>query len=180
MQRAGAVRVPTARLWSPNGARPYAEVVVYALTNDAHHMTASRPDAEAAARCIHLALADACLPPEAIDYVNAHGSSTPLNDVTETLALKRALGSHAARVPVSATKAMHGHSLGATGAIEAAICCLAIRDGHVPPTVNLDNPDPACDLDYVPYVGREKKLRVVLSDSCGFGGINACLVLRAC
>jgi len=160
------------------GARPYAEIVGCALTNDGYHMTAPRPDAEAAARCISLALADACLPATAIDYVSAHGSSTPLNDPTETLAIKRALGSQAARVPISSTKAMHGHALGASGAIEAAICCLALRHGYVPPTVNLDDPDPACDLDYVPNLGREQALRAVLSNSFGFGGINACLVLR--
>jgi 3-oxoacyl-[acyl-carrier-protein] synthase II len=159
------------------GAQPCAELLGFALTNDAHHMTAPRPDAESAARCISLTLEDACLPADAIDYVNAHGSSTPLNDSTETLALKRALGAHAQRVPISGTKAMHGHALGATGAIEAAICCLALRHRHVPPTINLDHPDPACDLDYVPHVGREQPIRVVLSNSFGFGGINACLIL---
>jgi 3-oxoacyl-[acyl-carrier-protein] synthase II len=160
------------------GAEPYAELVGFALTNDAHHMTAPRPDAESSARCILHALADACLPPERLDYINAHGSATPLNDATETLALHRALGSAAAGIPVSGTKAMHGHALGASGAIEAAICCLAMRHAYIPPTLNLDTPDPACDLDYVPLVGREKRLDTVLSNSFGFGGINACLVLR--
>lgn len=160
------------------GAEPYAELVGFALTNDAHHMTAPRPDAESSARCILHALADACLPPERLDYINAHGSATPLNDAAETLALHRALGSAAAGIPVSGTKAMHGHALGASGAIEAAICCLAMRHDYIPPTLNLDTPDPACDLDYVPLVGREKRLDTVLSNSFGFGGINACLVLR--
>jgi 3-oxoacyl-[acyl-carrier-protein] synthase II len=159
------------------GARPYAEVVGYALTNDGYHMTAPRPDAGSAARCIKLALEDACLPPGVIDYVNAHGSSTPLNDTTETAAIKQGLGAHAGHVPISSTKAMHAHALGATGAIEAAICCLALQQGYVPPTVNLDEPDPACDLDYVPHHGREMPLKTVLSNSFGFGGINACLVL---
>ncbi len=161
------------------GAPVYAELVGYALTNDAHHMTAPRPDAESAARCIGLALEDACLPPQAVDYVNAHATSTPLNDPTETLAIKRALGDHAFRIPVSGTKAMHAHALGATGAMEAAICCLALKHGWIPPTINLEDPDPACDLDYVPNVGREAPLRTVLTNSFGFGGINACLILRA-
>lgn len=160
------------------GARAYAELVGFGLTNDAHDMTAPRPDGESAARCIRLALDDACLPPDAIDYVNAHGSSTRLNDSTETLALKRALGPHAYRTAVSGTKAMHGHALGATGAIEAAICCLALAKGYIPPTVNLDAPDPDCDLDYVPGRGRELRIHVALSNSFGFGGINASLVLR--
>jgi 3-oxoacyl-[acyl-carrier-protein] synthase II len=158
------------------GATIYAEVLGYSLTNDGHHMTAPRPDALSAARAIELALADADVAPEEIDYVNAHASSTPLNDSTETLAMKRALGDAAYRVPVSGTKAMHGHALGATGAIEAAICCLAMRHGRIPPTVNLENPDPNCDLDYVPNGGRAGDLRTVLSNSFGFGGINAALV----
>lgn len=159
------------------GATIYAEVLGFALTNDGHHMTAPRPDAESASRAIRLALKDACLPPTAIDYINAHGSSTPLNDTTETLAIKRAFGQYAQRVAISGTKAMHGHALGASGAIEAAICCLALKHGYIPPTINLQNPDPACDLDYVPNAGREAKLRTVLSNSFGFGGINASLVL---
>jgi 3-oxoacyl-[acyl-carrier-protein] synthase II len=160
------------------GARVYAEITGYALTNDGHHMTAPRPDAESAARAIRLALEDACTPPEAIEYVNAHGSSTPLNDATETLAIKKALGSHASRTAVSSTKSLHAHPLGATGAIEAAICCLALERGVIPATANLDNPDPACDLDYVPNTPRESPIRTVLSNSFGFGGINACLILR--
>lgn len=160
------------------GATPYAELVGYALTNDAHDMTAPRPDAASAARCITLALRDACLPAEAIDYVNAHASSTRLNDATETLALKLGLGDHARRVAISGTKPLHGHALGATGAIEAALSCLALRHSYVPPTLNLDTADPACDLDYVPHIGREISLQAVLSNSFGFGGINACLVLR--
>jgi 3-oxoacyl-[acyl-carrier-protein] synthase II len=161
------------------GARPYAEVVGFSLTNDGHHMTAPRPDAESAARAISLSLDDACLPPESIDYVNAHGSSTPLNDSTETLAIKKALGNHAFQTPVSSTKSLHAHPLGATGAIEAAICCLALQRGCIPATANLENPDPSCDLDYVPLEPRAARLRHVLSNSFGFGGINACLVISA-
>src|SRR5262249_850903 len=117
--------------------------------------------------------------PEQVDYVNAHGSSTPLNDTTETLAIKQALGAeNARRIPISATKAMYAHALGASGAIEAALCCLAMQRGWIPPTINLFIPDPECDLDYVPNVGRAADLDVVLSNSFGFGGINAALVLR--
>jgi 3-oxoacyl-[acyl-carrier-protein] synthase II len=161
------------------GARIYAELAGFACTNDAHHMTAPRPDAASAARAISGALRVAHLLPEQVDYVNAHGSSTLLNDVTETLALKRALGEATARrIPISGTKAMHGHALGATGAIEAALCCLALQHHWIPPTLNLETPDPACDLDYVPKVGRAAELNVVLSNSFGFGGINAALVFR--
>lgn len=159
------------------GARIYAEVRGYGLTNDAYHMTAPRPDAIQSARSMELALADACAAPEEIDYVNAHASSTPLNDTAETLALKMVLGKHAYRVPVSGTKAMHGHALGATGAFEAALCAMAIQRGTVPPTINLVDPDPACDLDYVPHAPRDVPLQTVLSNSFGFGGINAALVL---
>ena len=160
------------------GARAYAELRGFGLTNDSHHMTAPRPDAESACRAINLALKDACLPPEAVDYINAHGSSTPLNDPTETLAIKKAFGRHAHRTPVSSTKSMHAHPLGATGAIESAICCLALRNECIPATLNLDNPDPACDLDYVPRAPRPSRIRHVLSNSFGFGGINACLVFK--
>jgi 3-oxoacyl-[acyl-carrier-protein] synthase II len=162
------------------GAKIYAELAGFAATMDAHHMTAPRPDAESATRCIRNALQAANIVPEQVDYINAHGSSTPLNDSIETLAIKRALGEETARrVPVSGTKAMHGHALGATGAMEAAICCLALRNRWIPPTLNLDKPDPECDLDYVPHTGRPASLDVVLSNSFGFGGINAALVFRS-
>jgi 3-oxoacyl-[acyl-carrier-protein] synthase II len=161
------------------GARIYAELIGYGCTNDAHHMTAPRPDGASAARCVQRALETAQVAPEEIDYINAHGSSTPLNDSSETLALKRALGEQTARrIPISATKGMHGHALGASGAIEAAICCLAIANAWIPPTINYEHPDPACDLDYVPNIGRALPLNVVLSNSFGFGGINAALVFR--
>jgi len=160
------------------GAPIYGEVLGYGLTNDAHHMTAPLPDGSQAARSITLALADAEIAPNDVTYVNAHGSSTPLNDPTETLAIKRAFGDHAYRMPVSSTKGYYGHALGASGAIEAAICALALRNRWVPPTVNLETPDEACDLDYVPSVGRPADLDVVVSNSFGFGGINAAIVMR--
>lgn len=159
------------------GARIYAELAGFACTNDAFHMTAPRPDGTSAARCLKNAMHIGGVTPEQVDYVNAHGSSTPLNDSTETSALKQALGEYVARrTPISATKSMHGHALGASGAIEAAICCLAMENNWIPPTINYENPDPECDLDYVPNVGRPKTLNTVLSNSFGFGGINAALV----
>jgi 3-oxoacyl-[acyl-carrier-protein] synthase II len=161
------------------GAPIYAEVLGYGLTNDAHHMTAPLPDGSQAARSISLALSDAGIAPGEVGYVNAHGSSTPLNDATETIAIKRVFGEHAYRIPVSSTKGYYGHALGASGAIEAAICSLALRNRWVPPTVNLRTPDAACDLDYVPMTGRPADLDVVLSNSFGFGGINAALVMRS-
>ena len=161
------------------GASIYAEVLGYGMTNDAHHMTAPLPDGSQAARSISIALADAKVAAGEIDYVNAHGSSTPLNDSTETLAIKRVLGEHAYRIPVSSTKGYYGHALGASGAIEAAICAMALRNRWIPPTVNLRTPDAACDLDYVPATGRAADVDVVLSNSFGFGGINAALVMRS-
>lgn len=160
------------------GARIYAKLAGYGTTNDAHHMTAPLPDGAQAARCMRQALADAAVAPEAIEYINAHGSGTPLNDPTETLAIKQVFGDHAYRVPLSSTKGYYGHALGASGAFEAAISALAIARGWIPPTLNLDTPDPACDLDYTPRVGRALAPAVVLSNSFGFGGINAALVLR--
>jgi 3-oxoacyl-[acyl-carrier-protein] synthase II len=160
------------------GAHIYAELAGYGTTNDAHHMTAPLPDGTQAARCITLALADADVAPTDVSYVNAHGSATPLNDPTETLAIKRALGAHATRIPVSSTKGYYGHALGASGAIEAAISALALDRAWIPPTLNLETPDPACDLDYVPRHGRDATSEVVLSNSFGFGGINASLVFK--
>lgn len=153
----------------------YGEVLGYGTSNDAYHMTAPLPSGVQAARSMRTALDDAGLAPEQIGYVNAHGSSTPLNDGVETTAIKMALGESAYQIPVSGTKAMHGHSLGAAGAIEAAICFLALRDGYLPPTVNLDAPDPECDLDFIPHEGREARVDYILSNSFGFGGINATL-----
>jgi 3-oxoacyl-[acyl-carrier-protein] synthase II len=160
------------------GARIYAEVLGYALTNDAFHMSAPRPDGREAARAVRLALADAHVAPHEVEYVNAHGSSTPLNDATETTALKQVFGDHADRLAVSGTKGYYGHALGASGAIEAAICALGMTRGWMPPTVNLAHPDPACDLNYLADGGLEGAAEVVVSNSFGFGGINAALVLR--
>lgn len=159
------------------GATPLAEFLGYALTNDAHHMTAPRPDGRHAVRAMRLALEDANLSPEEIETINAHASATPLNDATETLAIKEVFGERARQIPISGTKAMHGHSLGATGAIEAAIGALTLYHGVIPPTMNLEEPDPECDLDYVPGRSRRQTVRTLLSNSFGFGGINASIVL---
>ncbi|HET9798365.1 MAG TPA: beta-ketoacyl-ACP synthase II [Gemmatimonadaceae bacterium] len=160
------------------GAHVYAEVVGYGTSNDAHHMTAPRPDGSQAARSMRLALQDAGLSPTEVAYVNAHGSSTPLNDPTETLAVKHTFGEHAQRLQVSSTKAYYGHALGASGAIEAAITALALERKWLPPTLNLDSPDEGCDLDYIPKLGREADVEYALSNSFGFGGINATVALK--
>jgi 3-oxoacyl-[acyl-carrier-protein] synthase II len=160
------------------GARILAEVVGYGMTCDAHHMTAPSPGGVGGAEAMRLALHDAGLEPEAVDYVNAHGTSTQANDSNETAAIKSALGDHAYRVPVSSTKSMTGHLLGGSGGIEAVAAILAMEHGVVPPTINYSNPDPACDLDVVPNQAREAKLDVVLSNSFGFGGHNVCLAFR--
>jgi 3-oxoacyl-[acyl-carrier-protein] synthase II len=160
------------------GAPIYGEVLGYALTNDAHHMTAPRPDGREAARAMRLALADAHVAPGEIGYVNAHGSSTPLNDPTETKAIKQVFGEYAYRLAISGTKGYYGHALGASGAIEAAICALSLERGWLPPTVNLSEPDPACDLHYLAGGGRDAAPELILSNSFGFGGVNACLVLK--
>ena len=158
-------------------ARVYAEVLGYSLNNDAFHMTAPLPSGESCIRAMRDALTDAQLAPEQIDYINAHASSTQLNDSTETAAIKEVFGDHARHIPVSGTKSYHAHPLGATGTIEAAICALALDRQWVPPTINYQNPDPACDLDIVPNHGRAAQLSYVMSNSFGFGGINACVVL---
>jgi len=160
------------------GAPIYAEVCGYGLTNDAWHMTAPRPDGRQAARCMRLALREARVTPGEVGYINAHGSSTPLNDPTETGSIKQVFGDHAYRVAMSGTKGYYGHALGASGAIEAAICALASRHGWLPPTVNLERPDPDCDLDLITGEGRALAPEVILSNSFGFGGINAALVFR--
>jgi 3-oxoacyl-[acyl-carrier-protein] synthase II len=159
------------------GARIYAELLGYGHTNDAYHMTAPLPDGSQAARAMSLSLADAGVDPNAVDYVNAHGSSTPLNDSTEVLAIRKALGQRAEEIPVTGTKGLHGHALGASGAIEAAIAALAIRHGFIPGTANLRTPDPACDLRHLPDGGEAARIAITISNSFGFGGINACLVL---
>jgi 3-oxoacyl-[acyl-carrier-protein] synthase II len=160
------------------GAPVYAEICGFGLTNDAHHMTAPRPDGAQAARAIRNALAEAHVQPGEVGYINAHGSSTPLNDPTESSAIRQVFGEHAERLPLSGTKGYYGHALGASGAIEAAICALAVRHAWLPPTVNLETPDPACDLSLVTGEGRDLAPEVLLSNSFGFGGINAALVFR--
>jgi len=159
------------------GAHIYAEVLGYSLNNDAFHMTSPLPGAESSIRAMREALADAGLNPDQIDYINAHASSTPLNDSSETKAIRQVFGDHVNRLPVSGTKGYTAHALGATGAIEAAICSLAIERSWIPPTLHRHNPDPACDLDVVPHHGRDATLNYVMSNSFGFGGINACIIL---
>lgn len=159
------------------GARIYAEVLGYAINNDAFHMTSPLPDAEATMRAMRYALEDARLNPEQIDYINGHASSTRINDATETRAIRGAFGEHAKNISVSGTKSYTAHPLGATGAIEAVICCLAVRERFLPPTLHHEKPDPECDLDVIPNECREASPRYVLSNSFGFGGINSCIVL---
>jgi 3-oxoacyl-[acyl-carrier-protein] synthase II len=159
------------------GAHIYAEVLGYSLNNDAFHMTSPLPSGESCSRAMTDALADAGLTIEQINYINAHASSTQLNDNTETSSIKNVFGKQAYKIPISGTKGYHAHPLGATGAIEAALCALAIDQGWIPPTINYENPDPACDLDVVPNKGRAAELNYVMSNSFGFGGINASLIL---
>jgi 3-oxoacyl-[acyl-carrier-protein] synthase II len=160
------------------GARIYAELVGYGTSADAHHITLPAPDGRGAAQCMRNALRDAGLNPGDVHYINAHGTSTPAGDVTESNAIKRVFGDHAKRVAVSSTKSMIGHLLGAAGAVEAVFCVLAIRDQVAPPTINLQNPDPECDLDYVPNEARRMRIDVALSNSFGFGGTNGSLIFR--
>ena len=161
------------------GARILAEVVGYGMTGDAFHMSLPEPSGENQARAMLAALQEAGLKPADIDYINAHGTSTPPGDRIETLSIKLALGDHAGQVAVSSTKSMMGHCLGASGALEAAACVLAIDNGVIPPTINLDNPDPECDLDYVPNHARSQQIEVAASNSFGFGGHNVTLIFRA-
>jgi len=156
----------------------YAELAGYGYNGDAYHITAPAPEGDGAARCMEMALADARITPDDVDHINAHGTSTILNDVTETQAIKRVFGDRAGKIPISATKSMTGHLLGAAGSVEAIFSTLSIRDGIMPPTINLENKDPECDLDYVPQKAREGKVDVVLSNAFGFGGSNAALVFR--
>lgn len=159
-------------------AKIYAEVVGHSSSADAYHIAAPEPNALGPIRAIRWALADADLTPEMIDYINAHGTSTPLNDPTETQAIKAVFGDHAYRVAVSSTKSMLGHAMGASGSIEAIICALAIKHGMIPPTINYEHPDPDCDLDYVPNQPRAQDINYTLSNSLGLGGQNACLILK--
>ncbi len=160
------------------GAKIYGELIGYGYTGDAYHITAPPPDGEGAARCMRMAIKDAGLRPEDIEYINAHGTSTPLNDLTETRAIKTVFGEHAKKLAISATKSMTGHLLGAAGSTEAIFTLLAIRDSILPPTINYEVPDPECDLDYVPNVARRQPLTVAMSNAFGFGGTNATLIFR--
>jgi 3-oxoacyl-[acyl-carrier-protein] synthase II len=160
------------------GVRIYAELVGYGSTDDAFHMVAPDTEGGGAIACMRIALESANLQPEAIGYINAHGTSTQLNDVTETLAIKQVFGAHAYHLAVSSSKSMTGHLLGASGAIEAAITAKALQEGILPPTINLDQPDQRCDLDYVPHRARQQQVEYALSNSFGFGGHNACLIFR--
>jgi 3-oxoacyl-[acyl-carrier-protein] synthase II len=161
------------------GATIYAEIVGYGLTSDAYHMTGQPEGGEGAVRAMRMALRKGGVDPSVVDYINAHGTSTPVNDPTETQAIKTTFGEHAYTLSVSSTKSMTGHLLGAAGGLEAGITALAIRHQMLPPTVNLDNPAEGCDLDYVPHVARAKSVRYALSNSFGFGGTNVSLLFKA-
>jgi 3-oxoacyl-[acyl-carrier-protein] synthase II len=159
-------------------AKIYAEVIGYGMTADAYHMTAPDPEGRGVVNCMRVALRDAGIAPEAVNYINAHGTSTPYNDKHETSAIKHVFGEHVHQLAVSSTKSMTGHLLGAAGGVEAAFCALALSEGIVPPTINYEHPDPECDLDYVPNHARHIDLENVISNSFGFGGTNACIVLK--
>jgi 3-oxoacyl-[acyl-carrier-protein] synthase II len=159
-------------------ARIYAEVAGYGMTADAFHMTAPDPEGRGVINCMRMALRDAGIPPEGVDYINAHGTSTPYNDKHETMAIKQVFTEHAYKVAVSSTKSMTGHLLGAAGGVEAAFCALALLEGIIPPTINYETPDPECDLDYVANYARPAEVNIALSNSFGFGGTNACIVLK--
>jgi len=174
----GLVILETLEHAKKRGAHIYAEITGYGMSCDAYHITAPDPEGDGAARAMKEALRDAKLKPEDVDYINAHGTSTKLNDKVETLAIKRAFGAHAKKVMVSATKSMTGHLLGASGGVEFIACCLAIKDQVIPPTINYEYPDPDCDLDYVPNTSRAAKVNVCMSNSLGFGGHNASLIVR--
>jgi 3-oxoacyl-[acyl-carrier-protein] synthase II len=160
------------------GAKIYGEVVGYGATCDAYHITAPDPDGAGAKECMRQAIADANIQPEQIDYINAHGTATPLNDKSETAAVKAVFGDHAQKLMISSTKSMMGHLLGASGAVEAILSVLALKDGFAPPTIHYQVPDEECDLDVVPNTGRKANLRYSLSNSLGFGGHNATLVFK--
>lgn len=175
---AGVLMLESFESAQARGATILAEVAGYGMSGDAHHITAPAPEGEGGARCMRAALESAGLAPEKVDYINAHGTSTPTGDVGETQAIKAVFGEHAKKVLVSSTKSMIGHLLGAAGSVEAIFCVLAIRDGIAPPTINLDDPDPECDLDYVPHKARKSDINVALSNSFGFGGTNATVIVK--
>lgn len=174
----GVVILESLEMAQARGANIYAEIVGYGMSGDAHHITAPSPGGEGAARAMRAALRCAGMQPEEIDYVNAHGTSTDLNDKNETAAIKAVLGEHAYKIPVSSTKSMTGHLIGAAGAVEAILCALTIRDSVIAPTINQETPDPDCDLDYVPNQARKASVDVAMSNSFGFGGHNATIILK--
>lgn len=175
---AGVVILEAWEAAKKRGARIYSEIVGYGMSGDAFHITAPPQDGHGAIQAMEAALKCASLNPSDIDYINAHGTSTPVGDIVETQAIKKLFGSHAQKLAISSTKSMTGHLLGAAGGAETAFCALALYHGALPPTINLDDPDEACDLDYVPHTARETNLRTALNNSFGFGGTNACLILK--
>lgn len=175
---AGIVVLESLESAKKRDAKIYAEIVGYGMTSDAYHITAPEPHGEGAATCMALALKDAGVSPDVVDYINAHGTSTRYGDEIETAAIKKVFGEHAYKLSVSSTKSMTGHLLGAAGGVEAVVTVLAIYNDLIPPTINLDNPDPECDLDYVPHKARQRGINFALSNSFGFGGTNACLLFR--
>ncbi|MDD5060042.1 MAG: beta-ketoacyl-ACP synthase II [Candidatus Omnitrophica bacterium] len=174
----GLVVMETLEHAKKRNANIIAEIVGFGMTCDAFHITAPDPEGEGAGAAMSIALKDAGMNPEDVDYINAHGTSTKLNDKIETLSMKRAFGPHSKKVMVSSTKSMTGHLLGAAGGVEFVVCCMAIKDGVVPPTINYEHPDPDCDLDYVPNVARKASVRACMSNSLGFGGHNASLIVK--
>lgn len=175
---AGVIVLEEMGLALRRGAKIYGEIIGYGLTGDAYHMTAPDPRGDGAARCMRMALNDASVSPGEVDYINAHGTSTPLNDVIETMAIKTVFNDHSKKVAVSSTKSMTGHLLGAAGGVEAIFSILAIRDGIIPPTINYETADPDCDLDYTPNVAQKVDIKMAISNSFGFGGTNATLAFK--
>lgn len=175
---AGIAILETLEHAKKRNASIYAEVIGYGMSADAYHITAPDPEGDGAARAMMAAITDAGISPEEVSYINAHGTSTPLNDKVETKAIKKVFGHHSKKIPVSSTKSMTGHLLGAAGGVEFVACCLAITHSSIPPTINYENPDPDCDLDYVPNEARRAEVRVALSNSLGFGGHNATLIVK--
>jgi 3-oxoacyl-[acyl-carrier-protein] synthase II len=175
---AGIIVLEELGLALDRGAKIYAEIIGYGLSGDAYHITAPAPDGEGAARSMQMALKDSGIPPEEVDYINAHGTSTYYNDIYETLAIKTVFKEHAKKLPISSTKSMTGHLLGGAGGVESIFTILTIFEGIMPPTINYETPDPECDLDYVPNQARKGPVRVALSNSFGFGGTNAVLAFK--
>jgi 3-oxoacyl-[acyl-carrier-protein] synthase II len=175
---AGVLVIESLEHAQARGARIYCEVVGYGATCDAYHITGQDQEGKGLALCLNRALAEAGVEKSEVSYINAHGTSTPINDRCETLAIKRTFGEAARQISISSTKSMTGHLLGAAGGVEAAVCCLAIHHGVIPPTINYENPDPDCDLDYTPNVAKKRTVNVAISNNLGFGGHNASLVFK--